>query len=133
MPILNLKISGTENSELNQILADKITELTQNKLNKKPEVTAITISYIPEKNWFINKTSLDKKEMKSFYLDIKITDSTNLKNEKEEYIDSVFDFMNKTFENLIEESYIYIEEVKGDSYGYAGKTQEFRYHNKYFF
>jgi 4-oxalocrotonate tautomerase len=31
--------------------------------------------------------------------------------------------------NLHEESYIYVQDVRATSYGYGGKTQEYRYHH----
>lgn len=127
MPILNLKISGKEDSELAQYVANRLTNITAEELNKKPEVIAITIAFIEEKNWFVNRESLEKQGKKSFYLDIKITDSTNLKQEKENYIKAVFGLMEETLENLHEESYVYVEEVHADAYGYGGKTQEYRY------
>ena len=35
--------------------------------------------------------------------------------------------MSELLGSIHNESYVYIEEVKADSYGYGGKTQEFRY------
>ena len=127
MPILNLKISGIENPKLTQIVVNRLTKITEKELNKKPEVTAITVNYIKENNWFVNREHLEKLKLKSFYLDIKITDSTNLKQEKESYIKYVFELSSELLGSIHNESYVYIEEVKADSYGYGGKTQEFRY------
>jgi 4-oxalocrotonate tautomerase len=127
MPILNLKMSGLENPDLTQAIVNKLTEITAKELNKEPEVTVVTVTYISEKNWFVNRNNLENQNLKSFYLDIKITDSTNLKQEKESYIKAVFELMEESLKNLHNESYIYVEEVKADSYGYGGKTQEYRY------
>ncbi|MCA6066410.1 hypothetical protein JI747_004410 [Chryseobacterium sp. RG1] len=127
MPILNLKISGQENTELTQTLVNELTELTALHLKKKPEVTAITVTYISENSWFVNKKSLKDQSLKSFYLDIKITESTNLKDEKAMYIKAVFSLMGKFLGNLHTESYVYVEEVKADAYGFGGLTQEYRY------
>lgn len=127
MPILNLKMSGLENPDLTQAIVNKLTEITEKELNKEPEVTVVTVTYISEKNWFVNRNNLENQNLKSFYLDIKITDSTNLKQEKESYIKAVFELMEESLKNLHNESYIYVEEVKADSYGYGGKTQEYRY------
>lgn len=129
MPILNLKISGQGNSELSLQMTKELTDLTSKYLKKDPEVTVVTITYIQDKDWFLNKESLVDLNKKSFYMDIKITESTNLKLEKEQYIKSVFQLMKNILGDLLNESYVYVEEVKGDSYGYAGLTQEFRYIN----
>ena len=35
----------------------------------------------------------------------------------------------KLLGNLHEESYIYVQDVRADAYGYGGRTQEWRYHH----
>lgn len=127
MPILNLKVSGKQDAKLSEKLADGLTDTIEKYLRKKPEITAITISFVPAEQWFINKKPLSSGEKRSFYLDIKITESTNLKNEKAAYIKEVFSLMEKLLGALHPASYVYVEEVRADAYGYAGKTQEERY------
>ena len=39
-----------------------------------------------------------------------------------------FEGFNRILGNLHEESYIYVQDVRAASYGYGGKTQEYRYH-----
>ena len=39
-----------------------------------------------------------------------------------------FEGFERLLGNLHEESYIYVQDVRATSYGYGGKTQEFRYH-----
>jgi len=127
MPIINLKISKTISSnELQEVVAE-ITKITTHCLKKKPEFTAITVQMITKNNWFVNSKSLEELNQNSFYLDIKVTDGTNLKDDKTDYIKAIFKYMNTVLDNLHTESYVYIDEVKGDSYGFGGITQEFRY------
>lgn len=127
MPILNLKISGDANNLLAQKIVNGLTDLTQQYLKKKPEVTAITLSFVPKSLWFVCRKSLEELNQNSFYLDIKVTDSSNLKDEKASYIGAVFTFMESVLDNIHTESYVYVEEVKGDAYGFGGQTQEYRY------
>ncbi|SFB75880.1 4-oxalocrotonate tautomerase [Flexibacter flexilis DSM 6793] len=127
MPILNLKVSGEASDALAQTLANDLTDLTAEFLKKKPEVTAITVAFVPENQWFVNRQTLATLGLKSFYLDIKVTESTNLKDEKEQYIAAVFERMQQRLGALHSESYVYVEEVKADSYGFGGLTQEYRY------
>ena len=63
----------------------------------------------------------------SFYLDIKIVDGTNTKDEKARYIAAVFAKMGELLGELHPESYVYVHDVRAEAYGYAGLTQEFRY------
>jgi 4-oxalocrotonate tautomerase len=71
---------------------------------------------------------LSDQNMNSFYFDIKITDETNTKDEKARYINEAFEGFARILGNLHEESYIYAQDVRAASYGYGGKTQEYRYH-----
>jgi 4-oxalocrotonate tautomerase len=43
------------------------------------------------------------------------------------YIKEVFAGFEKILENLHEESYIYIQDIRAAFYGYGGKIQEYRY------
>ncbi|MEO6096935.1 MAG: 4-oxalocrotonate tautomerase, partial [Fibrobacteria bacterium] len=63
----------------------------------------------------------------SFYFDIKITDETNTKAEKAEYIRQAFAAFTRLLPDLHEESYIHVEDVRAAAYGYGGRTQEFRF------
>ncbi len=127
MPILNVKISGNKNPELTKQISELLLKLTTQILKKKQDVTAITISYIESDSWIIGGKLLSEQNKNSFYLDIKITDETNTKDEKSHYIKEVFAGFEKILGRLHEESYIYIEDVRAASYGYGGKTQEYRY------
>ena len=49
------------------------------------------------------------------------------KDEKEAYIAAVFRLMEALLGALHQESYVYVEEVKADAYGFGGRTQEYRY------
>lgn len=127
MPIINLKVSLPQGDKSLQLIANEITQLSQRFLKKKPEVTALTILPIDRENWFINKASLKELNKNSFYLDIKVTDGTNSKDEKKEFVNAAFNFMNSILQNLHTESYVYVEEVKADAYGFGSLTQEYRY------
>ena len=63
----------------------------------------------------------------SFYLDIKVTEGTNTKDEMSQYVAETFAAFKGILGDLHEESYVYVEEVNGFAYGYGGRTQEFRY------
>jgi 4-oxalocrotonate tautomerase len=129
MPILNVKVSAKKSSELTQKIADLLLDLTSRILKKKPEVTAIAIEYVEPDAWVVGGQLLSKQGKNSFYFDIKITDETNTKDEKAQYIREAFKGFEQLLGNLHEESYIYVQDVKAASYGYGGLTQEYRYHN----
>lgn len=129
MPILNVKIAAEKSSALTAQVAASLIELTSRILKKKPEVTAIAITYVSPDDWIIAGVPLSVHGKTSFYFDIKITDETNTKAEKLQYIREAFAEFERLLGNLHEESYIYIQDVRAASYGYGGLTQEYRYHH----
>ena len=126
MPIIELKLSGQENPALAQQIASEISRLTKDVLNKRPEVTAVTVSFIPDHLWFINSVSLAKLKTRSFHLNIKISDSTNLKVDKSNYIKAVHQSLDEMLGGIHPVSYTSIQETKADAYGYEGLTIEYK-------
>ena len=129
MPIINLKVSGQEDPTLAQQLAIEISRLTKEVLKKKREVTVVTISFVPDYLWFINSVTLAELKTKSFHLTIKISDSTNLKIDKADYIEAVHKSLTALLGSIHPVSYTSIQEMKADAYGYEGLTIEFKYIN----
>jgi 4-oxalocrotonate tautomerase len=127
MPYLNVKICAPQSVEATNKVATFLTELTADVLHKKKELTSVSIEYIAAHQWFIGGASLASRDAKTFYLDIKVTEGTNTKNEKAEYIKKVFSEFETVLGRLDPASYIVIHEVRADAWGYAGATQEFRY------
>ena len=127
MPIINLKVSGTEDAGLAQLLAASLTRLTQTYLNKVPSVTAVTVAFIAENLWFINSQPIENTGKRSFYLDIKITELKNTADEKSAYIDAVYKLLETSLGGIHPESYVYVEEVKANAYGFGGLTQKVRF------
>jgi len=127
MPILNVKVSRPASADLTQQVAGQLAELTARILKKPPEVTAITVTYVPPEQWVIAGKTLVEHGKSSFYLDIKVTEGTNTKDEMSQYVAETFAAFKGILGDLHEESYVYVEEVNGFAYGYGGRTQEFRY------
>jgi 4-oxalocrotonate tautomerase len=127
MPILNVKVSAVKSPELTRKIADLLLDLTSGILKKKREVTSIAIDYVDPESWVVAGVPLSEQGKSSFYFDIKITDETNTKDEKAQYIREAFAGFEKILGRLHEESYIYVQDVKAASYGYGGRTQEYRY------
>jgi 4-oxalocrotonate tautomerase len=129
MPILNVKVGARKSAALTKAIAGTLSDLTTRILHKKPEVTAIAIDYVDPDDWIVAGKSLSEHGKSSFYFDIKITDETNSKEEKAQYIRESFDALSELLGNVHEESYIYVQDVRAAAYGYGGKTQEFRFHH----
>ncbi|CAN5239722.1 4-oxalocrotonate tautomerase family protein [soil metagenome] len=129
MPILNVKVSAGKSREMTSRISSVLLELTTRILRKDPKVTSIAIDYVDPEDWIVAGKSLAEQGKSSLYFDIKITDETNSKTEKAQYIAEAFEAFAKLLGNLHEESYIYVQDVRATAYGYGGRTQEYRYHN----
>jgi 4-oxalocrotonate tautomerase len=128
MPILNLKVSAAASPELSQTLAKGLVDVTVRVLRKKPELTSVAIDYTAPDHWIVGGKSLAQHGKASFWLDIKIVDGTNTKDEKAEYLREIFALMARSLgQELHDESYILVHEVSADAYGFGGLTQEHRY------
>jgi len=127
MPILSVKVSAQKSEKMTKNISDILLELTTRILGKKREVTSIAIEYVDPRDWIVGGRSLAEQSKSSIYFDIKVTDETNTKAEKEKYIAEAFNAFAGLLGNLHEESYIYVEDVRAAAYGYGGKTQEYRY------
>jgi 4-oxalocrotonate tautomerase len=127
MPILNVKVSAKKSPEMTRAIADLLLDLTVRILRKKREVTSIAIDYVDPADWIVGGRSLAEQGRSSFYFDIKITDETNTKDEKAQYIREAFDAFARLLGDLHEESYIHVQDVRAAAYGFGGKTQEYRY------
>jgi 4-oxalocrotonate tautomerase len=128
MPILNVKVSGTKSADTTKQITDLLLDITTRILKKKREVTAIAIDYVDRDCWMVGGKLLSEQGKNSFYFDIKVTDETNTKDEKAQYIKEAFEGFEKILGDLHEESYVYVADVRATAYGYGGKTQEYRYH-----
>jgi 4-oxalocrotonate tautomerase len=129
MPILNVKLSGTKSADMTRRVSSILLELTTRILRKDPKVTSIAIAYVDPEDWIVAGKSLAEQGRSSFYFDIKITDETNSKAEKAQYISEAFEAFAQLLGNVHEESYIYVQDVRASAYGYGGRTQEYRYHH----
>jgi 4-oxalocrotonate tautomerase len=127
MPILNVKISAVKSAEMTASIATILLELTTRILHKDPNVTAIAIDYVDPADWIVGGASLLAQGKSSVYFDIKITDETNTKSEKAQYIEEAFNAFARLLGNLHDESYIHVQDVRAAAYGYGGQTQERRY------
>ena len=127
MPYLNVRVSMKESSDT----ADKIVAIlmthTNEFLGKKPEVTSIAIDFIRPDLWFVGGTRISEQNAVTFYLDIKITEGTNTKAEKAKYVKDVFADIEAIIGPITPASYIVIHDVRADSWGFQGSTQEFRF------
>ncbi len=126
MPLLNVSISGPQDSDLSADVAAKLTQLTAAHLGKASNVTAVAISYFDAADWFIDAQPISIQERRTFALNIKVTAGTNTKSEIATYQSLVFQEMAKLLGSIVDESYIVVDEAPAPNWGFGGQTQEHR-------
>jgi 4-oxalocrotonate tautomerase len=127
MPIINVSVTGKPDPSLSQRIALQVTDLTRLHLQKDPTLTSVAIHYVDPSHWFAGGQSLAAQGANTFWIDIKVVDGTNTKAELAKYLEAVFATLSSTLGKTHTESYILVHEVPAASYGFGGKTQEFRF------
>jgi 4-oxalocrotonate tautomerase len=128
MPLITVSYSSSRQTpSLKADIAASVSDLTAKILHKDPKVTAIIVKSVDPTDWFAGGKSLAEQKLASFWLDIHVTEGTNTKDEKAAYISAMFARMGEILGPLHNESYLHVDEVKGDAYGFGGLTQERRY------
>ena len=130
MPLINLRIAAAPDRELAARAAAIVHRHSVELLGKQPELIAVAVDFVDPATWFIAGQSLAMRGRPSFQLEIKVTDETNTKAEKARFIAAVFASFEQLFGPLHEESYIHVHDVRAAAYGYGGRTQEWRYHQR---
>jgi len=127
MPYLNVRIAAAESTEIAEKIVSILMKHTSEVLGKKPEVTSIDLSFVSPEYWFVGGVAVSATQATTFYLEIKITSGTNTKKEKAEYVKKVFAEVESVLGRVTPASYIVIHDVSADSWGFEGKTQEYRF------
>ena len=128
MPLITVSYSSTRQTpSLKSDIAAAVSELTAAILHKDPKVTAIIVKSVDPADWFAGGKSLAEQRLGSFWLDTHVSEGTNTKDEKAAYVAAMFKRMGELLGPLHNESYLHVDEVKGDAYGFGGLTQERRY------
>jgi 4-oxalocrotonate tautomerase len=128
MPLINIVYASQRRSpSLKKDIARAVTELTAGTLHKDPKVTAVIVSEADAADWFAGGASLAEQGLASYWIDVHVSEGTNTKDEKAAYLAAVFARMAELIGPLHHETYLHVDEVRGDAYGFGGLTQERRY------
>lgn len=130
MPLITLRIAAAPDRELAARAAALVHRHTVELLGKQADLIAVAVDFVDPATWFIAGQPLAAQGRSSFHLEIKVTDETNTKAEKARFIEAVFASFETLFGPLHEESYIHVHDVRAAAYGYGGRTQEWRYHQR---
>jgi 4-oxalocrotonate tautomerase len=128
MPIITVLVSPKDPvSDLEQRAAAIAVRASTERLGKRPELTAVVVRRIDPAHWFVGGPSLAAQGRSSVFVEIKVVDGTNTKEQKEAFIAEIFAGMGDLLGDLHPESYVHVDEVSADAYGFGGLTQERRF------
>ena len=127
MPMITVKMAHPKAETLINEAAALASSLTERYLGKDPKVTAVAVDVVPLQRWFVSGRPLAASAQASFFLEVRITEGTNTKDEKAKYIAEAFAAFRNLLGELHTESYVHVIEARADAYGYGGSTQERRY------
>ncbi|MGY8685507.1 4-oxalocrotonate tautomerase family protein [Bradyrhizobium sp. UFLA05-153] len=128
MPLITVSYATSRQSPaLKADIASAVSELTAKILHKDPKVTAIIVKSVDASDWFAGGKSLAEQQLASYWIDIHVSEGTNTKDEKAAYLAAMFKRMGEVLGPLHHETYLHVDEVRGDAYGFGGLTQERRY------
>lgn len=127
MPYLHIQISGAQDDALALRVAEAGADLTSRLLGKQSEHTAVVVEFISPSRWFIAGRALAGEPKRSYHWMVSITDETNTKREKADYLAAVHQAMDELLGGAAEHSYVHVADLRGSAYGFGGRTQEHRY------
>ena len=128
MPLLHLHIAARHDPALAERAAAVVHRHTVEQLGKRSELIAVSVSFVDPGTWFIGGRALAGSGRRSFALEVKVTDETNTKAEKVDFIAAVFASLEDCLGPLHAESYVHVHDARAAAYGYGGRTQEWRHH-----
>lgn len=126
MPYINIrlgvKLNNTQRDQLNQ----KTTLFMNTIMGKRREVTVVHIQEDDPKQWATNAIALNKEDPTGAFVDIKVTEGTNTREEKAEMILQTVKMLQGVVGTIQEACYVIIDDIPANSWGYGGKTQAAR-------
>lgn len=128
MPMIAIRyVTPQRKPELRRAVAALASRLAAVHLKKDPSVTAVLVEPADPESWFVAGSHPTDDGLSAFWLDIKITAGTNTKAETAAFIRHAFEGMGSLLGPLHAESYVLVDAVDGDAYGYGGRTQNSRW------
>jgi 4-oxalocrotonate tautomerase len=128
MPMITVRyVTPNDRPELLREIAVLASQMAAEHLHKDPDVTAVLVEPADGAGWFVAGRRPTEDGLSAFWLDIKITDGTNVKSDTAAFIAAVFGSMKELLGPLHEESYVLVHAANGDEYGFGGRTQNARW------
>ena len=126
MPLLIVKVAPLQNPEHYRAIAQGLTALSTEILDKRPEVTTVVVDDLPQARWAIGGLVPERPVAT---LEIHITVGTNTPAQKAAFVAQAHACLNRLVgqgQGLAEASYVLVHELPATDWGYGGHTQAAR-------
>ena len=132
MPMIKARYTNPQDGrDPKQDIAALLSRLTAEILHKDPAVTAVLVESAEPGDWVVAGSTVAAQGLGTFYVEVSITEHTNIKDETTEWVRRVYDEMSTLIGPVHEASYVLVHAVDGDAYGYGGLTQNLRWARKH--
>lgn len=124
MPFIRITVFGpTLAPEQVALLQTETTNLMESVLGKVADLTSVLVEQPAAASWTIGRNAMRI----AAHVNATITAGTNSAPEKARFIDLIMKLLKSTFgSELSPATYVVVEEVPAQSWGYDGRTQESR-------
>jgi 4-oxalocrotonate tautomerase len=124
MPFVHIKVAGaTVGTEEIRQLQLQATGFMVDIMRKRPEVTAVLVDVAESGHWSVGGEPVPV----AANLDVKVTRGTNTHEEKAQFVAAVAEMFRRILgPDLPVATYVVVDEVEADAWGYDGVTQEER-------
>jgi 4-oxalocrotonate tautomerase len=124
MPFIHVKVAGPQLEKSQTVALQKgITSLMAEVLRKQAPLTAVLVEQIPAGGWSIGGDPV----MRAAQVDAFVSTGSNTPEEKSRFVAEAYALLRKVLgQDVPEVSYVLIHDVPMNSWGYGGRTQEFR-------
>ena len=124
MPFVRLAITGPETGPA--IIAElqrEITALMAEVLGKRADLTAVLVEPAPAGGWSVGGVAV----MPAAHVEARVTQGTNTAQEKAQFVAAAHDLLVRTLPGPLPlATYVVVQEVPADAWGYGGLTQAAR-------
>jgi 4-oxalocrotonate tautomerase len=124
MPFINVKVAGAQLEKPQTVALQKgITSLMAEVLHKKGPLTAVLVEQVPAAGWSIGGEPVTRAAQ----VDAFVSAGTNTPEEKTRFIAAAYALLRQVLgSDLPEVSYVMVHDIPMNSWGYGGRTQEYR-------
>ena len=124
MPFVHIKVAGAHiGAREKQILQKQATGFMVDIMRKRPEVTAVLVDVAEPGSWTVGGEAVPV----AANLDVKVTRGTNTHEEKARFVAAVAAMFREVLgPDLPIATYVVVDEIEADAWGYDGVTQEER-------